>query len=247
MAALPRRQELPEDACWTFDELVERLGTAERRVKVLMLPRGLENALDEAAVESLVDALDQWIDHFGATYEWELGIFLDRCSLCQDPRSQPEQKSYELALQNLHLWYLSQWTDVWLSPGTAWAEYERALSAFSLKSDGAYCALVLDLGNFDGQCASWEVTEATCAVDRSVPLVPALLAEAMPRHLPRTLAVLQHSVPATQCCTAQPPRSPNPIKHRVSRSLCRRGLGIARVSAQLSPGPRLTSCSLATE
>lgn len=188
-AVLPRHQELPEEAIWPAEELACLVGQRYGRVKIVAVsypwlspfhpdPHGRHLA-------TIGKAIEQWYTYFSKEYQWDLAIFLDWCSLPQEPRTGEEEERYLRGMTDVHLWYMSQWTDVWLLSSMegdlrsltpynqrGWPMLERVLSTMWPKLSGSYHADVLDLGLLNPSCTNWELTESTCALRRAPPLDP---------------------------------------------------------------------------
>lgn len=110
---LVRRQELPVEAIWTADELVDRADRGDViyvSVSYCWLTREHPDP-DGKQLGLLGRVVAQFLEHHPLG---DLAIFLDWCSLYQQPRSQSEAASFYKSLANVHLWYVHQVSHVWL-------------------------------------------------------------------------------------------------------------------------------------
>merc|ERR1712232_996602 len=114
----------------------------------------------------------------------EAAVFLDWCSLPQEPRTAEEFAQFKCALKTINVWYAHQSTLVWMltrAPATiteynarGWPTFERALSSLIHDSAG-----VLDLGGIqatDFEQVDSEMTYSdlvyTCTLKRNAPQAP---------------------------------------------------------------------------
>lgn len=184
---LPRRQELQTqapEAIWNTGELMSRMSQGAVIIVAVSYcwltrehpdPKGRQ-------LSTLGFALNQLL---ASTPLEDAAIFLDWCSLYQQPRSETEEISFIRALQYVHLWYAHQGTRVWaLSQVPAdvelqaayeergWPCFERALGSMVTKS-----SFLLDLGLLDSMDpgevpTDWQGISAACRPQRGPPLVP---------------------------------------------------------------------------
>jgi len=90
----------------------------------------------------------------------EAAVFLDWCSLPQEPRSKSDMESFKLSLANINIWYIHQSTVVWMLTQVpegvleydlrGWPVFERAVSSMIKASWKA-----LDFAPF---CDDWETS-----------------------------------------------------------------------------------------
>jgi len=168
---LPRRQELPPEASCTLGMVKSSPILAISYCWVSAKhpdPHGEQ-------LQILGGIIDQWIKgHEGSR---DIAVFIDWCSLFQEPRSVEEQASYERSLHHMNLWYAHQETSVWLlskpPPSTqpygerGWPTFERAISQMITPG-----CKVLDLGLLDGRCKDWSRTVEVCKAGQQPPTVP---------------------------------------------------------------------------
>ncbi|CAE7501164.1 P4HTM, partial [Symbiodinium pilosum] len=118
---LPRRQELPPEAIWDCDELERdaeefdkgrhRLATRVVAISYCWLrcehpdPCGTQLAAAGALASSCLEELGDGVD---------LAIFLDYCSLFQEPRTEMENEVFQESLQHVAIWYAHKKTQVWV-------------------------------------------------------------------------------------------------------------------------------------
>lgn len=175
--ALPRRQDLPPEAFWGVEELEARLCRAYGRVKVVAISHSwLSRADSDPAGRKLLllaAMIREWLLFYAKEYAWDLALFIDWCSWFQAPRSVREQEVHTRAMQTSHVWYVNQWTDVWLlnhfpsyhgcghesSPSDScfktcgWTYFQHALSCMDVKAKASCGASVIDLGKLPNTCA----------------------------------------------------------------------------------------------
>eukprot|EP00927_Polykrikos_kofoidii_P026414 TRINITY_DN23514_c0_g1_i4.p1 TRINITY_DN23514_c0_g1~~TRINITY_DN23514_c0_g1_i4.p1 ORF type:complete len:930 (+),score=148.53 TRINITY_DN23514_c0_g1_i4:150-2939(+) len=213
-AVFPRRQDLPEEAVWSLDELRPRLALGSRRVKLVSVSyRWLgKNHPDPHAeqLRTLLKVIELWYCFFAREFSWDLAIFIDQCSLYQEPRLPWEEASFRRALEDVPLFYAHQWTDVWMLPDPGEVEkasrpvdskLRSALSPSSNKwgfsSNGRAWSMfertvstltpsgatrsVMDLAWFTDSCTDWESIEAACCLERSLPTTPKAFKEMIQR------------------------------------------------------------------
>lgn len=193
--SLPKRQELPTEAVWSFDDLAQRMGRPYGRIKVVSIsycwltpdhpdPHG-------KYLQVLGPLIEQWYQFHKPEFSWDLALFIDWCSLMQEPMSGKQKEQLNSSLQRVHLWFASQWTDVWLMtklpPGKhewslpygerGWPTFEQTLSSLCIKASGSFASSTLDLGRWSEECTSWELTEAACTVRRTPLIAPKIFIE----------------------------------------------------------------------
>jgi len=200
---MPRRQDLPDDAVWSPEELCAWLNEGELiynwfgRVPLVALsycwetsehpdPRGEQLA----RVAKVIDVCTQGrlgSDRKNAEIVCDdMGVFWDYASLYQgDDRSEAERASFERGLCNVNLWYGHQLTTVWMltrvpngvKPYTerGWPYFERCLSEQITPFHYA-----LDLGrcpeDYKGQY--WDLKKF-CNSARQPPVSPRIFNEAL--------------------------------------------------------------------
>mmetsp|Transcript_70763 Transcript_70763/g.169402 ORF Transcript_70763/g.169402 Transcript_70763/m.169402 type:complete len:646 (+) Transcript_70763:85-2022(+) len=189
---LPRRQELPQEAIWDPEDLLRRFmrrGSGNARIVAISHCWQSAEHPDPGGrhLRTLCKAIRLWYEHF-SQYSWELAIFIDWCSLPQNPRTPQEEQSFAYALEDVHLWYAHPCTDVWLLPNDfqggseaqdpsrdpqsrGWITFELALASLS-----SVRSVVLDLGKMDSSCSTWDALEIACALPQAPAKSPAAVA-----------------------------------------------------------------------
>jgi len=182
-AVLPRRQELPPAAILTAAALRahhETLAMSHVRAPVIAVsycwlteshpdPEGEQLQLLAKAFRERFAAKSrqhEWVKHgFGESevmvYEQDFGVFLDWCSLYQEPRSPSELRSFKLSLQFINLWYAHELTQVYMLTKLplgyeessvvpygerGWPTFERAISGILKVRMGHVFPALVDLG-----------------------------------------------------------------------------------------------------
>jgi len=160
IGALPRRQDMPGDAIWSMDELFEmtRLGSRKLRVgheivavsHCWLTPHHPDPERKQA--EQLGRFLQAWTNTQPGLLLKRIAVFIDWCSLMQEPRTDAEQHLFEHALQHASLWYAHRLVRVWMLTATAegitpyqqrgWPHFEAALATINAHRG----ADVLDIG-----------------------------------------------------------------------------------------------------
>lgn len=180
---LPRRQELPPEAICDV-----AMVKSSPILAISYCWRSAEHPDPQGdQVRILSGVLAQWIAGRGdGPRGWDVAVFMDWCSLYQEPRSVEEQASYERSLVHMDLWYAHERTCVWLltkqPPDTepyrerCWPSFERAVSQM-ITPDGN----LLDLGLFDGRCKDWARTLEVCKARPQPPTVPETFAMELQR------------------------------------------------------------------
>mmetsp|Transcript_84728 Transcript_84728/g.274480 ORF Transcript_84728/g.274480 Transcript_84728/m.274480 type:complete len:663 (+) Transcript_84728:83-2071(+) len=170
---LPRRQELPPEAV-----CVPEAATTYPVVAISYCWESLQHPDPHGAqLQILSSVIDQWIKWHRQTESPDLAVFLDWCSLYQEPRSSAQKASFERCLHFIGLWYAHSETCVWLLTRAptggrqydqrGWPTFERAISQMITPASN-----VLDLGCFDGRCRDWLRTQEVCKARRQPPMVP---------------------------------------------------------------------------
>lgn len=124
---LPKRQDLPAEAIWDVEDLQRDSeeydqGRHLSPTKVVAIsycwhraehpdPHGTHLQAISALVSSCLADLS-------TVGEVDLAIFLDYCSLFQEPRSIAEAKAFEESLKNVAIWYAHKRTQVWILTST---------------------------------------------------------------------------------------------------------------------------------
>jgi len=177
----PRRQDLPDGATWSIADLrreieeYEYQGRDRRPPKVIVIshvwfrrehpdPHGENMKLLASLIERRFEDLPSGSD---------LAVFIDYCSLFQEPRAEEEEVLFQEAVREVSLWYAHEKTEKWLLTATpdscslpsdlvsaastgdalpvvpyndrGWTTLERAIADLAI-SDGAQQHGVLDIG-----------------------------------------------------------------------------------------------------
>jgi len=170
---LPCRQALPPEAICVPDDIL--------RCPVIAIsycwltpdhpdPRGRQLGL-------LASLMEQFLESRRNEPSVDAAVFIDWCSLHQEPRSEKEQQSFLRSLAYVGLWFAHRDTYVWLltrSPDgvrsyedRGWPTLERAISQMISPSPK-----VLDIGRLDRSCTTWQRTSEVCQIRASPPLSP---------------------------------------------------------------------------
>jgi len=167
--AMPSRQEIPDAAAaaaaaaafWRPDDL----RSAPRRPHVIAVSYAWlsEGHADPEGrhFRYLSDLLSSYSDHINrAEGECQLAVYLDWCSMYQEPRSSDQQRSYEAALSSIDVLFSHHSTQVWQLPtvlpgqepysNRAWPFAHNALASLSGKSK-----VILNLEGVDPANVSW--------------------------------------------------------------------------------------------
>mmetsp|Transcript_14565 Transcript_14565/g.41740 ORF Transcript_14565/g.41740 Transcript_14565/m.41740 type:complete len:802 (-) Transcript_14565:92-2497(-) len=170
---LPRRQELPEGATVPPSRL-----TSQDKIVAISCRWLTKEHPDPDGVQLQTVGRVLW--HF--TKYWEganVAIFIDWCSLYQEPRSMSEKAAFQRSLRNIHMWYAHQDISLWMITGTSdrpdatsygdrgWPTFEQALAGLITPA-----SMVLDLGKLDDTCEDFLSTVRTCAAKRPAPADP---------------------------------------------------------------------------
>jgi len=167
---LPRRQDLPKGALWESTDLFVRQPAGQREQEKLAAEPGIAHeggwlrALGTRGVELvalsycwatpehpdpdaeqlqlLLRAVYLHMANIHDDLRKDMALFIDWCSLYQEPRTASEEASYQRALKCSSLWYAHQGITLWILPTLpqsdplmqrnyherAWPCFERALS-----------------------------------------------------------------------------------------------------------------------
>mmetsp|Transcript_60402 Transcript_60402/g.155682 ORF Transcript_60402/g.155682 Transcript_60402/m.155682 type:complete len:528 (+) Transcript_60402:79-1662(+) len=178
---LSRRQELPAEAFWKAEDLIADIQDYTRPTPQLL---AISHAwLTEEHPDPEAWNLAGWaplLKHFARSCKVgteNLAIFLDWCSLHQQPREEEEEACFKRALQNIELWFAHQRSQVWLLTAVpeglplykerGWCHFERALSTMALPPES-----VLDLGGLRPSWTNWAQVARECQAPRMPPTAP---------------------------------------------------------------------------
>jgi len=179
---LPKRQEVERqqlNAIWKVDELFDLCSQGRANIVGVSHcwlgefhpdPRG-EN------MTTICKAIDMMLS---STPLEDLALFIDWCSLYQEPRSEVQEQSYARASAQSYLWFLHQNTRVWLLTKVpehverpeayeqrGWPCLERALADMLTQT-----SFMLDLGKMNSTCLTWGHLMKACAHERQPPVAP---------------------------------------------------------------------------
>jgi len=174
---LPRRQEVPQEVMWSADELFD--GDSIRRGNEIIAvshswltqehpdPAGLQ-------LQALAEYIVAWTRIRPGLILPRIAVFLDWCSLTQEPRSEADSALFERAQEYAAIWYAHRLVRVFLltamPKGAAtdtlpydkrgWPAFEMALANLNVLRGGE----VLDFGRVESgarhQERGWPETEA---------------------------------------------------------------------------------------
>lgn len=119
----------------------------------------------------------------------DLALFIDYCSLYQEPRTPEQEAAFTRASAESHLWFLHQGTRVWMltkvpSDAECCEAYERRggpILERALGDMATKASFMLDLGKLDATCTNWPRILTVCQHQRRPPLSPQAFAKAMQR------------------------------------------------------------------
>lgn len=176
---LPCRQELPPEAFFSPEDALKAPIVAISYC--WLTPEHPDPRCQQLRVIASV------IDHWNRSYpDKDLAVFIDWCSLYQEPRSPEHQERYERSLDNISLWYAHVDTHVWLMTRVpdgvrpyrdrGWPTFERALSHLITPREK-----VLDLGLITTRGPDWEHLVKVCTTPSlaGAPMRPGPAATAM--------------------------------------------------------------------
>lgn len=178
---LPMRQELPPEAIWSIEELMFNVKDHRKPTpQILSISyTWLSHAHpdpDSFHLRVFAPLLKHFARHCKIGVD-SLAIFIDWCSLYQNPRSPDEQQSYDRALRTIDLWYAHWLVEVWLLtkvPDHAtpyedrgWPKFERLLATLTSPPEST-----LDLGLLRGGWKSWGQVANDCQAQRRPPETP---------------------------------------------------------------------------
>lgn len=125
----------------------------------------------------LASLVEQFLESRRNEPNMDVAIFIDWCSLHQEPRSEQEQASFLRSLSHIGLWFAHRETHVWLLSRTpdgvrsyedrGWPALERAISQMITPREK-----VLDIGKLDRSCQYWKRTSEVCQMRALPPLSP---------------------------------------------------------------------------
>lgn len=178
LVKLPRRQEMPAEAIWGVDEVMKAVYARQVHIWAQTYcwwtpdhpdPKGEQGAHTARILKQRLDCKLMPLD--------DIAVFQDWCSLYQLPRTEIEDKSFQLGLKNVNLWFAhAEITvvgmtkvpqDVLEYDKRGWPTFEKCVSSMITDS-----TKVLNLGSLDGDCTDWLRTSKTCRAGRLPPMAP---------------------------------------------------------------------------
>lgn len=169
---LPSRQELPPEAVCSAQHTLKAPIVAISHCWLTPDhpdPHGVQLRV----LANLIEAWNRWHQR---SPESDPAIFIDWCSLYQEPRSAEQHVAFERGMRNVSLWYAHRETQVWLltkvpegvRPYTerGWPTMERAVSQLLTPVDK-----VLDMGFFE-RGKDWPQAIQNCRAVLRPPRVP---------------------------------------------------------------------------
>lgn len=163
---LPRRQDLPADAMWDHEELQRDseeydAGRHLPPTKVVAVsycwhqpehpdPEGLQ-------LQAIATLARSALKELSAAGDVDLAIFLDYCSLFQEPRSVLEDEAFRESLKHVALWYAHKRTQVWVFTTTVGEPAELQVARALVNHAEMSCAA----GGYDAR--GWPTFERNVA------------------------------------------------------------------------------------
>jgi len=123
---LPRRQDLPKDAFWRSEDLFELSRQGKRQLcpghEIIAISHSWLTAghpdPEGEQLQKLCRFVYAWTNTQPGLLMRRIAIFIDWCSLMQEPRSPTEGILYDRALRQASLWYSHRQVRVWLFSST---------------------------------------------------------------------------------------------------------------------------------
>eukprot|EP00928_Gymnodinium_smaydae_P034133 TRINITY_DN24268_c0_g1_i1.p1 TRINITY_DN24268_c0_g1~~TRINITY_DN24268_c0_g1_i1.p1 ORF type:complete len:513 (+),score=82.96 TRINITY_DN24268_c0_g1_i1:311-1849(+) len=202
---LPRRQDLPDEAVWRVADLQRGFDEYDHRARSCRPPKivavshpWLRREHPDPhgdQVKQLLPLIKSRLRDLGPGSE--LAVFLDYCSLFQEPRTATEEELYLESMRDIGLWYANLKTETWLltdtpetcslpaditgDPGATavastgdrgWMMFERAIAGLvAIEGVGARNSL-LDISKFEDESMEWKDVATNYGADRSPPMLP---------------------------------------------------------------------------
>lgn len=170
---LPRRQEVPEGAIVQPSRL-----TSQDKIVAVSYCWLTEEHPDPQGNQLQIMSRVLW--QFSQYWDGaNVAIFIDWCSLYQEPRSKSEKAAFHRSLRHIHLWYTHQDISLWMLTkfpdeqstrrywDRGWPTFEHALAGLVTPA-----RMVLDLGKLDEGCEDFLSTIRTCVAKRPAPEDP---------------------------------------------------------------------------
>jgi len=176
---LPRRQDIEANnphAIWKVSDLMDGAANGEIgivSVSYCWLSQEHPDPFNKQFFV-LADTIDAFLE---GTQLTDVAVFLDWCSLHQDPRSVDEEESFQRAMSDVILWYAHQGTRVWMMSSVpddvgrgepyherGWPIFEETLAKWITHGN-----FLLDLGKLKGKCVDWREIVDKCAKPKRPP------------------------------------------------------------------------------
>lgn len=185
---LPRRQDLPTEAVWDPDQLsylkhalVERSTGDE--VAVIVVSYCWQTPSHPDPDGELSHVLKPVLAAFHRDVS-KTAVFLDWCSLFQEPRTEDEERKFWRGMRHTTLWFSSSRTWVWrltkFAEGSrsyasrGWPTFESAVAHLNHAS-----GTVVDIAAGTVESASWDAIAALGKVQLHAPMLPQAFTELM--------------------------------------------------------------------
>lgn len=183
---LPRRQDMPLEAFWDVDELMvgEQVRLGHEIVAVSHCWFTPEHPdPDGQQLQSISRFVGAFSDSRPGLLPSRVALFVDWCSLPQEPRSVSEDALFQQAIARSEIWFAHKASFVWQLtrvPDRAMPYHKRGWPLF----EEAVCSLFpvsgqcLDLASvqFGGDCPRGKDAAVACATPRRPPIAPKVLA-----------------------------------------------------------------------
>lgn len=178
---LPRRQELPHDAIWNAEELIQAVRDHNSPTPQIIALSYSWLSREHPDPEGFhLQTFVPLLKHFARRCKLgvdSVALFIDWCSLPQVERSTEESRSFARALRQVHLWYTHWRTEVWLLTRVpdgvtpyeerGWTTFEKAVSTLLKPPES-----VLDVGQLADGWKNWGQVLRECRARRSPPALP---------------------------------------------------------------------------
>lgn len=180
---LPARQDCPPEAFWQAGDLQRVVNISRTMQDPIAVPVVALSYCWETAEHP--DPSGEQLRRVACAAKLclqecaDLAVFVDWCSLWQEPRTEEQQASFGRALDSVDLWYAHQMTWVWLLTSTpsgtiqptyherGWPYFERLVGGLHSHYD-----MLLDIGRPLESCSDYSDIRESCIASRCVPLTP---------------------------------------------------------------------------
>jgi len=179
--SLPCRQDLPDDAIWKVEDLMQDVQDYKRPTPQILALSHCWLSDEHPDPENFnLYTFAPLLRHFAQSCRVStdsVAIFYDWCSLPQEPRDEAQEESFKRAMNYVELWYSHWKSQVWLLTGVpeevslykerGWCHFERALATMALPTDQ-----VLDLGALRQNWQNWTQVVRECQAPKMPPATP---------------------------------------------------------------------------